>query len=97
MSHARGLARHTQVSVDTVQCEIITADIWAHEMPTFSTSLVANLGWNTFSKFSNPKQRTWLHAPIHLDNPVVVGHDISTARGDVTRGIPTGRRLEGVY
>lgn len=84
-------------SIDFVRCQLITADEWASEMPTFPSSLVANSGWNTYSKYSNPKPRTWLHAPIHLANPVVLHQDISTTRGDVIAGIPTGRRLDGVY
>jgi len=87
---------------DVARCHLILADVWAEtEMPTFHTSLVTDRAWNTFTKTTNEKPPTWMHAPIHLANPVSGGYDItsdiSSTRGDVTAGIPTGRRLDGVY
>eukprot|EP00966_Prymnesium_polylepis_P230084 5323941-Prymnesium_polylepis.3 len=82
---------------DVVRCILVKMDAWASEVSTFEFSLDADLSWNTYSKYSLQKPPTWLHAPIHVANPQAVNADISTTRGDITPGIPYGRRLDGVY
>jgi len=83
--------------IDQIRCHLIWSDVWAREMPAFNTALVADAGWQTYSKFSHQKEETWLHAPIHHTVSTAPGARLSTTRGDVLPGIPYGRRLEGVY
>lgn len=79
----------------TIKCTTFHFDAWVHETTLVEHGLTDNDAWDFYAKYTQAKNPTWLHAPIHTAFSPTTNGGGSPNYAGYQGG--AGRRLDGVY